>query len=99
MSPDVKTDYQIISGGMEVETWTPESPCYCSDNDWDLEPVPVPVDDLAKAIALAILLIVLICDDAIGGEADDVAIPEVIKQLARQLGPLVLPTLSVGPAL
>jgi type VI secretion system secreted protein VgrG len=103
MSAEDRSLYQRINGGMEVETWTPESPCYCSDREEDPDPVRITDEDRAKIIAgaaaLALLLIVLLADDLIGGEADDVAIPGVIEALGRQLAPLLRPALSAAPAL
>jgi type VI secretion system secreted protein VgrG len=44
-------------------------------------------EEKIAAVLLALLILGLILDDAVGGEADDVAIPELVEQMMKELGP------------
>ena len=88
-------EYEKIAGkGVPVEVWSPDT-CGCSDRQKDPKRVRVSAEDAAVAAALAVMLVIMILDDATGvGTADDVLIPVTIRELARRLAPLLQPALT-----
>jgi len=66
-----------------------------NDRKKEPEPVKVTAGDKAVTAALVALLLVLLLDDVVGGEADDAAIPGVVEELARRLGPGLRAVLTV----
>jgi type VI secretion system secreted protein VgrG len=92
-SPDMKQmrAYRKIAGnGVPVDTWTLEQ-CGCGEEESAPQPVPVPIPsssaDKVAGLLLALAILALLLDDAIGGEADDLAIPELIEQMLGKLKP------------
>ncbi|MFS8070391.1 MAG: hypothetical protein ACMG6S_28850, partial [Byssovorax sp.] len=56
-------------------------------------PLPVPVGpkrpstgDKVEGVILALVILALILDDAVGGEADDAAIPPLFARMIKDLG-------------
>jgi type VI secretion system secreted protein VgrG len=85
--------YRKIAGkgrGDIVEVWTLEK-CGCGKEEPAPQPVPAPVPsssaDKIAALLLALAILALILDDAVGGEADDLLIPELIEQMLGKLKP------------
>ncbi len=90
---DQLTTHKKIAGGAPVEEWGVDKPCYCSDQK-EKERVRVPATDaVLGAAVIAAVIVVLLLDDVVGGFADDVAIPPLIVELVRRLGPLFAPKL------
>ncbi|TKD03207.1 bacteriophage T4 gp5 trimerisation domain-containing protein [Polyangium fumosum] len=83
-----QTAYERIAGDpTKVEKWGPDNPCHCSDRK-EKEPVRVPATDVVGTAVIAALIVVLLLDDAVGGFADDAAIPPLVIELVKRLGPL-----------
>jgi hypothetical protein len=84
----MKAYRKIAGNGVPVETWTLER-CGCEKEEPAPEPVPVPSSSADKiaALLLALAILALILDDAVGGEADDLLIPELIEQMLGKLNP------------
>ena len=83
--------YNRIAGrrtGVRVEVWTLER-CGCEKEEPVPPPVPVPSSspDKLAALLLALAILALILDDAVGGEADDLLLPELIEQMLGKLKP------------
>ena len=94
MDREQQNAYERIAGGVPMEEWGPDR-CGCNDRQKEPEPVKVSAEDAVVAGALAVVLLVLILDDASGvGAADDVLIPGVIRELAKRLAPLLGPGLT-----
>lgn len=90
IDPKTAANYQTIAGSAPFETWTPDT-CGCGD-DGEKERVRVPVEEVI-VVGIALLLLLLILDDAAGGAADDAAIPPLVEELGRRLGPMLKPGL------
>ncbi|XYH93890.1 VRR-NUC domain-containing protein [Sorangium sp. So ce1128] len=88
-------DYRRIAGSAPFEVWTPET-CGCGESEQEKAPIPDSVEtkDIVEAAALAVIVLVLILDDAVGGQADDVLIPPALARLAQKLAPLLVPLLG-----
>jgi type VI secretion system secreted protein VgrG len=83
--------YTRIAGSAPVEKWGPDWPCYCSDRK-EPEPAKAP-DDVVVAGGIALLILALLLDDLVGGFADDAAIPPLVVELVKRLGPVLKPGL------
>ncbi|HTN90763.1 MAG TPA: type VI secretion system tip protein TssI/VgrG [Sorangium sp.] len=95
LGPEQRNEYETIAGEAPFEVWTPAT-CGCDDKKDEQAPAPDSVDgrDIAEAAVLTLALLVLILDDAVGGQADDILIPPTLTRLAQRLAPLLVPLLG-----
>jgi type VI secretion system secreted protein VgrG len=89
LDDDKRLKYQTIAGTAPMQVWTPET-CGCGEEEREKQRVPVPNEALEAAL-IACMILLLILDDLVGGVADDVAIPPLVIELAKRLGPLFKP--------
>ncbi|MGK4008593.1 VRR-NUC domain-containing protein [Sorangium sp. So ce1036] len=95
LDDDQRDDYKRIAGAAPFEVWTPAT-CGCAEDNEQQVPArgSVATKDIVEAAVLAVALLVLILDDAVGGQADDVLIPPTLARLAQKLAPLLAPLLA-----
>jgi hypothetical protein len=83
LDPEVEQDYKRIAGQSPLLSLSPER-CGCPDPK--KKPQEQPATDKPGALEvtlLALALIALVADDAVGGEADDIGIPAVLARLGQ----------------
>ncbi|KYF93041.1 hypothetical protein BE17_08095 [Sorangium cellulosum] len=92
LDDDQRDDYKRIAGAAPFDVWTPAT-CGCATDDEEQVPArdSVETKDIVEVAALAVALLVLILDDAVGGQVDDVLIPPTLARLTQKLAPLLVP--------
>jgi type VI secretion system secreted protein VgrG len=80
--------YRKIAGNARFRVLRPKD-CGCERKPKRKKHAEGKVSDTAAKAALTLLLLVLILDDMVGGEADDVLIPGVLEELGKRLAPAV----------
>ena len=68
-----------------MEEWTPDT-CGCEGKKKRVpDPVPSRVEDAVAIAILMLLILAVVLDDVVGGEGDDVLIPELVRRLMEKL--------------
>ncbi|HRI65260.1 MAG TPA: type VI secretion system tip protein TssI/VgrG [Polyangium sp.] len=94
LSEEQRNRYRQIGGpSAPVEVFTPET-CGCGEREKEKERVRVPNEEIMMAL-IAMMILLLILDDVVGGLGDDVAIPPLVEELAKRLAPLFKPGVVV----